>query len=407
MRHVRTLLFSTLYPSCERPGHGSFVETRLRELLKTGRVDARVVAPVPWFPLRHHRFGERSAMARTPRREAWHGIDIRHPRYPLLPGVGQSMAPFSLALGALGTLRTLRKEGFDFDLIDAHYFYPDGVAAALLSRALGRPCVITARGSDLNVLGRDPVARRLMQWAARQASASVGVCDALAEVLRGWGLPPERVHVVRNGVDLQRFRPLPRLDARQRLGLDGAPLVLSVGNLLPVKGHELTIDAVAALAPRLPGLRLMVVGRGPLLGSLQAHARARGVADRIRFVGAVPNEELLHWYSAADLSVLASRSEGWANVLLESMACGTPVAATDVGGSAEVIGTGGAGVLLPTRDAAALAAAIEGLAENPADRTAVRRYAEHFSWDETSAAQLALFRRVVADHRAGRLAGVH
>ena len=149
---MRTLLFSTLYPSSERPGHGIFVETRLRELLKTGRVETRVMAPVPWFPWRSTRFVERAAMARTPRRETRHGIDVQHPRYALLPKLGMSSAPLALALGARRAVQRLLDEGFDFDLIDAHYCYPDGVAAALLARWFKKPLVITARGSDVNLI---------------------------------------------------------------------------------------------------------------------------------------------------------------------------------------------------------------------------------------------------------------
>jgi glycosyltransferase involved in cell wall biosynthesis len=393
-RPLRVLLFSTLYPSSARPGHGQFIQTRLEQLLHSGQVEARVVAPVPWFPSSNPRYGDRALMAATPRREQWRGIDVLHPRYPLPPKVGQTVAPFALVAGAWTALRRLRREGFDFDVIDAHYYYPDGVAAAWLGQMLGKPVVITARGSDLNVLGRDGAARAMMRWAGRHAAASAGVCNALVETLRGWGLPSQRLHVVRNGVDLQRFRPLPRSEARARLGLDGAPLLISVGNLVPVKGHELSIDAVAALAPRLPGIRLVIVGRGPLRQALEDHARRRGVQDRVHFAGPVANEQLADWYSAADMSVLASHSEGWANVLLESMACGTPVVASDVGGSAEVIGSGAAGVLLARRDVDTLCQAILGLWQQPLDSAQVRRYAEQFSWDATTAAQLDIFRSV-------------
>jgi teichuronic acid biosynthesis glycosyltransferase TuaC len=394
-RRLRVLLFSTLYPSSARPSHGLFVQTRLQELLSSGEIDARVVAPVPWFPSAHPRFGDWARLAITPRYEAWQGIHVLHPRYALPPRVGQTVAPFVLAASALQTLRRVQSGGFDFDLIDAHYFYPDGVAAAWLGRVLRKPVVITARGSDLNVLGRDTTARAMMRWAATQAAATVGVCQALTDVLAEWGVPQERLNVIRNGVDLQRFRPLERAAARADLGLDGSPLLLSVGNLVPVKGHELTIEAVASLAGRLPGIRLVIVGRGALREQLEAYARERRVADLVHFAGAVANDQLARWYSAADMSILASLSEGWANVLLEAMACGTPVIASNVGGSAEVIGAGEAGVVMARRDVEALCRAIEQLHAHPIGRDRVRRYAEHFSWDATTAAQLSLFRQVV------------
>ena len=393
-RKLRVLVFSTLYPSSARPGHGIFVETRLRQLLDSGQVEAKVVAPVPWFHSTDERYGERASMARTPPAEVWNGIDVLHPRYLLPPRIGQNIAPFVLAAGAGQTLRRLIDDGFDFDLIDAHYYYPDGVAAALLARRFGKPLAISARGSDLNVLGRYPFARRLMCWAARQAQASIGVSRALVEILREWGAPQDRLHVMRNGVDLQRFVPVEQDAARRQLGLAGSPLLLSVGNLVEVKGHGLTIEALALLSERHPGAQLCIVGEGPLRERLLALAQQFGVAQRVRFVGSVANDQLAPWYSAADALVLASRSEGWANVLLESMACGTPVVATDVGGSAEVVAEACAGRLVPRRDAQTLANTIEQVLAAASDSREVRRYAERFGWQSTTDAQLALFRRI-------------
>ena len=104
-------------------------------------------------------------------------------------------------------------------MIDAHYFYPDGVAAAMLAHLVGKPLAITARGSDLNLIPQHALPRRMIQWAARHADASIGVCAALVDVLRGWDIDPARLHVMRNGVDLERVRPLPQAQARSELGL--------------------------------------------------------------------------------------------------------------------------------------------------------------------------------------------
>jgi teichuronic acid biosynthesis glycosyltransferase TuaC len=392
---VRTLLLSTLYPSAARPGHGLFVETRLRELLRSGEVQARVVAPVPWFPLRSARFGDYARMAATPSDETRHGIEVHHPRYLLPPKIGMYLAPGALAVAAWAGARRLRRTGFDFDLIDAHYFYPDGVAAAMVAAATGRPFVVTARGSDLHVIGRDALARRWMRWAARRAAACIGVSQGLADVLLGWGLPSDKVHVLRNGVDLERFQVIDRPACRARLGVQGDPLVLSVGNLVEVKGHDLTLDAFAQLHARRPGARLVFVGHGGWQPRLEAQAQALGVAQAVRFAGARPQDELPLWYGAADQLVLASRSEGWANVLLEAMACGTPVVATDVGAAAEVLGGARVGALVGPREPAVLAQAIEALHRAPPARDAVRRHAERFSWQATSDAQLRLFREIV------------
>ena len=392
-RPIRTLLFSTLYPSAVRPSHGIFVETRLRELLKTGEVETRVIAPVPWFPLSGERFGEYGQFAATPREDTRHGVHVQYPRYLLLPKVGMNMAPASIARAAWPAVQRLLAEGFDFDLIDAHYYYPDAVAAAIIARRLGKPFVVTARGTDLNLIPEHAEPRRRILETAAQASASIGVCKALMDRLADLGADPSKLHVLRNGVDLERFRPEPQADARARLGLPASGTVLlAVGHLIERKGQHIAIEALA----QLPQTLLCLVGRGPEEANLKALAQRLGVQDRVRFVGPVDNAELRWWYSAADASLLCSSREGWANVLLESMACGTPVVATDIWGTPEVVAAPEAGVLMGERTAASAVDAVQRLLAAAPSWQAVRAYAERFSWDATTSGQIELFGRCVA-----------
>jgi glycosyltransferase involved in cell wall biosynthesis len=389
---MKVLLFSTLYPSAVRPIHGIFVETRLRELLKTGQVQAKVVAPVPWFPFKAKRFGEYAQFAATPRQETRNGVEVYHPRYLLLPKVGMNLAPYAMALGALRTVRRLQREGFDPDLIDAHYYYPDGVAAGLLAKWLNKPFVVTARGTDLNLIPQYPFPRKLILETAAQASASIGVCQALMDTLGELGAERSKLHTLRNGVDLERFVPEDRAQARQRLGLpvDGRYL-LSVGHLVERKGHHIAIEALS----HLPGVTLLIAGGGAEEGALKALAKRLGVADRVRWVGVVPQTDLKWWYSAADVLALCSSREGWANVLLEAMACGTPVLATNIWGTPEVVSTPAAGLLLARRDAPALAAAWVHLHTQLPAREDTRAHAETFSWEATTQGQLRLFAEVM------------
>ncbi len=387
---MRILTFSTLYPHAARPNHGIFVETRLRHLLASGKVESKVVAPVPWFPSSNPRFGEYAVFAKAPREERRHGIDIIHPRYLTVPKLGMSVAPLLLAAGVYSAVKNIIRNGYDFEIIDAHYFYPDGVAAILLGRHFGKPVVITARGTDVNLIPRYRLPRAMIRWAARHAAGIITVARALKDDLVGVGVSAGRIEVLRNGVDLQLFRPIEREAGRRNLGISRTTL-LSVGHLIPRKGHDLVIQGLRWL----PELDLIVIGDGPEREALGALARESGAADRVRFVGSLAQEELRNYFGAADALVLASSREGWANVLLESMACGTPVVASNIGGTPEVVSAPEAGVLMAERTPEAVAEAVRRLFARYPDRGATRRYAEKFSWEETTRGQLQLFERVV------------
>ena len=389
---IKTLLFSTLYPSSVRSIHGIFVETRLRELLKSGEVETRVVAPVPWFPFCSEMFGDYAQFARTPYYERRNDIDVFHPCYFLLPKVGMTTAPYLLALGALPTIRRLIREGFDFDLIDAHYYYPDGVAAGFIAKWIGKPFVVTARGSDLNLIPQYSHPRRLIVRTAAQASASIGVSSALVERFVEMGANCSRLHVMRNGVDLQRFAPVSKAQARQYINeTTDARILLSVGNLVELKGHHIVIEATARLPEQT---KLLIVGSGPERGQLERLARDLHVEERVRFVGRIANDELKWWYGAADVLALCSSREGWPNVLLEAMACGTPVIATDVGGIPEIVSEPLSGRLMKSRTPEAFIDAYRELFTSCPESPAVRAYAERFGWESTTKAQIDLFSKI-------------
>jgi glycosyltransferase involved in cell wall biosynthesis len=288
------------------------------------------------------------------------------------------------------------ESGFAFDLIDAHYFYPDGVAAVLLGRHFGRPVTITARGTDINLIPHYALPRRLIQWAAQRAQGLAAVCQALKDEMVGLGVPAERIRVLRNGVDLALFAPGDRAAARRRLNVAG-PVIASVGHLIARKGHDLVISAMAGL----PDATLLIAGDGPERAALQALAERAGIAGRVRFLGRVGHEELPEVYRAADVLVLASSREGWANVLLEAMACGTPVVASNVWGTPEVVAAPEAGRLLPERSAAAIAACVRAVLSDPPSRAATRAYAERFGWEPTTQGQITLFGELLAMRGGG------
>ena len=390
-RPLRIVTFTTLFPNAAQPTHGVFVENRLRHLIASGRVTSRVMAPVPWFPYALAPLSSSYAkFADAAQADVRHDVVVSHPRYPVLPKFGMSLAPALLFARCLPALRRLQTESGDFDVIDAHYFYPDGVAAVMLGKALGKPVAITARGTDVNLIPDYRLPRRMIQYAAREAAGIVAVSRALKDKLVALGVPTSRVRVLRNGVDLEMFRPRERSVVRARLGLTGRTL-LSVGNLIELKGHDLVIKALVTL----PEHSLLIAGEGPEGPALEHLALRLGLADRVRFLGRVAHEQLADIYSAADALVLASSREGWPNVLLEAMACGTPVVASRIGGIPEVVAAPEAGVLMPERTENGIATAVGQLFQHLPDRAATRRYAEKFSWDETTEGQIQLFWEIV------------
>ena len=392
MPGLKILSFSTLFPNAVQPRHGIFLEHRLAHLAHAGAVSIRHVAPVPYFPSGHPRFGRYAQFARVPDADVRAGLPVTYPRFPLLPKVSMSAAPWLLAAATLRHLRRIRRSGFDFDLIDAYYLYPDGVAAAALARILGKPLLLTAFGSDVSQIPAYALPRRALLWAARQAPLMTVVCQALKDELVRLGVPAARMRVVLHGVDLRLFQPpADRAALRNSLGLTG-PTLISVGHLIDRKGHDFAIRAM----PDLPGHTLLIVGDGPREAALRQLAYGLGLGERVRFLGHVDQARLPALMGAADALVNCSDREGIANVLIEAMACGTPVAATAVWGSPEAVTTPAAGVLLRERSAAALVDGIRALQAVPPDRAATRRHAETFTWERTAAEHLQAIRDTLA-----------
>ena len=391
-KQIRLVTFSTLYPNATQPNHGVFVENRLRHLIASGEVISRVVAPVPYFPFRSARFGHYAEFALVPTWEERHGLTINHPRYLLIPKVGMNMTPHLMAWAALPAVRAAIKAQGGADVIDAHYLYPDGVAATIIGKALGLPVVMTARGTDVSLIPRYPVPRRMIQRACRRAAGVITVSAALKDGLVAMDVDPDHVTVLRNGVDLKLFRPLDRQATRRRLGLDG-PTLISVGHLIERKGHHLIVEAM----PALPGFTLLIAGEGPERANLERKIAELNLGDRVLLLGSRPHAELPELYGAADALVLASSREGWANVLLEAMACGTPAIATPIWGNPEVVAKPEAGIIMVERSAKAIANSVLALfGPRMPTREATRAYAQAFSWDATTQGQIDLFRRVIA-----------
>jgi glycosyltransferase involved in cell wall biosynthesis len=311
-----------------------------------------------------------------------------------------SVAPFLLYRAMLPIFNRLLCENPHFDLIDAHYLYPDGVAAVALGQAVGKPVVMTARGNDVTLIPRHALPRRQILRATVDAAAVVTVSRALRSKLVELGAAAERITVLRNGVDLDRFNSLEADSLRSRLGLR-EPVWLTVGHMIERKGMHFVIEALA----RAKDATLLIAGDGPEEQSLRALADRLGVSSRIRFLGAIAHAELRDVYNSADALFLASSREGMPNVVLESLACGTPVVAAPFAGAAELINASEAGEIAEARTAEGMLAAWHKLWSRGLDRAATRRFAESLGWGPVVEAQCALYAKVLAAHESTKRIG--
>ncbi|AQR73974.1 glycosyltransferase [Sphingomonas sp. LM7] len=388
---LRVLVLSTLFPDATRPNFGIFVERQTLSLAERPGVEVRVVAPLGIPPAPLDRLPRYRPLAALPLREDWKGLQVHRPRFRNYPGTGGRFHARALAEAVVPLLREIRHD-FGFDVIDAEFFFPDGVAAVELGRRFGVPVSIKARGSDIHNWARKPVIGAQIRAAAHAADGLLSVSEAMRDDMTALGLPGERTECLVTGVDFASFALGDRADAKAVLGVTG-PLVLSIGALIPLKGHQIVIDAIA----RLPGVQLWIAGEGPHRPQLAAQIARLGLGDRVRLLGSVPHADLPRLLIAADAMALASEREGLANAWLEALASGTPVVIPDVGGARQVVrsDTGGR---IAARTAEAFAAALDTLIANPLPPAAVRATVEPFTWAANSERLHGFLARLVAGY---------
>jgi len=300
-------------------------------------------------------------------------------------------------LSALPCVKKLQRD-FAFDIIDAHYVYPDGLAAVLLGGFFRKPVVVSARGSDINHFAKFPLIRRFLQYTLNRTDRVVAVCQALKEAMIQLRIPEEKITVIPNGVDIKKFHPFSKEEARRKLQLPlDKRVLLSVGGLIPRKGFDLLIKALKLLFEEWHkrDLYLVIVGEGSSRRALEQLIDSLGLGEHVYLAGAIPHHELYVWYSAADLFCLASSREGWPNVVLEALASGTPVVATDIWGIPEIICSDKLGILTK-RSEQDLAAGITAALQKSWQSDAIVQYAREQTWERVASSVLHTFQTVLA-----------
>ena len=390
---MRALLFSNLFPTSRDPNRGLFTRQIAAELARL--CDLEVAVPLPWFP--SGRLAARLAPAYAREfgaladRQEFDGVVATYPRYPLIPKLSERAHDQFMYLGVRGAIARRHHER-PFDVINAHWLYPDGVVAARIGALLKLPVVLTGLGCDVNEDLRNPAKRPRILEAAHAAAAITTVSQPLADVLREAGVPADRITVIPNGVDTARFSLGDRDAARRTLDLDASPLVVCVSRLSHEKGVDVLVDAASRLAATLPAARFVVVGEGPERPALEARIAATGLGDRFRLAGAVPHAMVATWMTAADVIAMPSRREGHPNAAMEALACGRPLVASQAGALTELV-TASRGLTVPPADAAALSAALATALTHNWDHAAIAASMREESWSRAAASYYRVLER--------------
>jgi len=343
---MRILVVTSQFPIAGEPNRGRPILQTVRELARLA--DVRVVSPVATYP----RWAQpRSYLFRAPAPQPVEGCDTEYVGYPALPMVSR---PFNGHLCGMAVAGAMRR--FAPDVVLSYWLYPDAFGAMRAASKLGIPWIAGARGSDLRV--RDAVSRALTAHVVRRARRLLVVSEDLRRMaIDRYGAAPERTVTIPNGCNAAIFHPAGRAEARRQLGIyANARLVVYVGRLVPEKGLRELLAATGVLSREHPHVELALIGDGPLRGELEESAQ-RVASVRVHLPGAMDAVQVARWMAASDLVTLPSYSEGHPNVLVEALACGRPVVATQVGGIPEVVDAS-CGVLVAPRDAQALSAAL-------------------------------------------------
>jgi teichuronic acid biosynthesis glycosyltransferase TuaC len=388
-----------MYPRPSDRRLGIFVAEEVKELSKWCKI--KVVAPIPWFlPLKF--FKKWHAYTRIPRREIRNDIEVFRPRTLIFPKtILFSLLGFTFFISLLQQVRGI-ENSFGFDLIHAHAAYPDGFATVLVSRILNRPVVVTLHGSDVTLILSRYLWRRLGLWGLSNADRIIAVSSSLREkVLGKHVVEGSRVTVIPNGVDVNRFEPIPRAEALETLGLqDEVFKILYVGAIKEPKGIEYLLKATKRLVKTVDRrVELFLVGEGQYKREAKLLADKLGVSQMVHFVGQKPNQEIPLWMNTCDVLVLPSLSEGFGVVLIEAMACGKPVISTKCGGPEDIVSQD-TGILVPPRDEAALSNALKGMLNGRYhfDPERIRQYViDNYAYDRIASRILEVYRQALHD----------
>jgi glycosyltransferase involved in cell wall biosynthesis len=390
---MKVLVVTNLFPNCKEPTRGMYNAQLLCEL--AALCEIKVVAPVPFaFPLKFRK--DWYSFSQVLAKETAGEIEVYHPRYFVTPKLGRSLYGYFFFLSLDRFVRNLRST-FAYDLLFVPWIYPDGTGISFIARRLGIPIVLQALGSDINVHTNYLLRRTIIARTLQRSDKVIAVSDALRSRILALNVPENKVVSLKNGVNKELFNSMDKTACRNKLSLSPDDrIILFIGNLVPIKGVDHLIEAVALLGKDREKVKLVIVGGGPLQESLTNKAESLGVRGSVLFAGRRSHDEIPVWMNACDIFCLPSLNEGCPNVVLEALACGKPVIATRVGGIPELIRSEDCGFLVQPADTAALAKAMIKALTKKWDPVLHKKGAQVMSWQENARLIYDEFRSVLA-----------
>ena len=393
---INVISLTIEYPIDLNLGKGLFVRARLQAMAKV--MNLQVFSPIALLDYANPNRRLRGSRG-IPSRLADGATEVFYPRW-LYPPFGGFVNPFCLFFGILWPLSRLSRHS-RLDVLDAHFVHPDGIAAGLAAWILRKPFIVTVRGSEL--LNQKFRMRKFwMGWAIRRAARVITVSDNLREFALQMGADPSRVKVIPNGIDTDIFFPRDRSMCRAKHGISPQALVvLSAGNLAEIKGHHRVIQALEALRSKGMQPELLIAGgvgrSGRYAEVLHNEVASRGLEGQVRFLGEVGQAQLAELMSAADIFCLASSREGCPNVVIESLACGTPVIGTDVGAVRRLVPTEQYGYVVAVHEPEGLQEALRDGFCRKWDHVSIAKWGGSRTWGKVAYEVATELRHVAAE----------
>lgn len=381
MEKIKVLVLSHMYPTNSRDT-GIFIHNQVKHLQKAG-CHVKVISPVPyapkclWFNHKWKRYGNTQEYDTTDKNTVY------FPRYIHIPGkLFHGLASYSMYWGIKKVFNSIMKE-FKPQILHAHTATADGYVGLILSKRYNLPLICSLRGSDINIYPyRDRLTMFLTKKVISNADQIVSVSHALKTTAETIAKPRRKIRVIYNGCDIQAFafNEESRLEYRKKMGiLPKEKVIIFIGWMSKSKGVFELIDSFIKLNSKYPDLRLIFVGGGQELLAIENIISSNNLNKKVHIIDRQPQNEIAKYFRAADIYVLPTYYEGLPSTVLEAMACGLPVVATNVGGIPEIV-TEETGVLIPPKNVEKLTEGINSAISRKWDRDIIRRRVEGISW---------------------------